>query len=408
MARAEANFWQQGWGLIQFLDAARTGLLGLLGVNANVLIWAADEEDEEGSHCLAALMTRAATGGQVDAMRLLLDHPSATPALLMQTTSDGLSPLILAAQGGHVDVMRLLLDHSSADAEAMIMYTNNAGWNALIGAAEEGHVEAMRVLLDHPSADVAEMMMHADGDGWTAFGWAAQGGHVDAMHLLLDHPSADSEALLMRTNDHGLTALMEAAGEGHVEAMRLMLFHLSADAAIMMLPDDQGVTALMEAAMFGRVEAMRLLLDHPSADAAATIALRNSTGDCALTMAAQFAAHHSSPGSWQPLLLLLRRVASEPRPSATQRARMTKMLETLCQSQHFNVRFDSDQPDDIHDECIRLLLAHGACTAQPWCDNPVVSRIIHVQFNTNAAQLTRVAQVLNEAVLGFVFTWQQQ
>ncbi|KAG1674692.1 hypothetical protein FOA52_007216 [Chlamydomonas sp. UWO 241] len=54
---------------------------------------------------------------------------------------------------------------------------------------------------------------------------------------------------------------------------------------------------------------------------------------------------------------------------------------------------NDDQPDDARDECIRLLLEHGACVVRP--QSPVMSRIIR-----ELAQSARVPQRLNEAVLG--------
>lgn len=120
------------------------------------------------------------------------------------------------------------------------------------------------------------------------------------------------------------------------------------------------------------------------------IALRSSTGDCALTLAAG-----SVGDPWQPLLLLLRRVAMDPRPCDDQRARMTKVLEMLCKGPGSKSVFDSDKPHDVRDECVRLLLERGACVAHAWCNNPVVSRIICGQ-----AQMARVPQLINKAVVG--------
>jgi hypothetical protein len=62
------------------------------------------------------------------------------------------------------------------------------------------------------------------------------------------------------------------------------------------------------------------------------IALRTLSGDCALTVAAEFAAALSSSSkTWQALLLLLRCVAMEPQPCDAKRAHMTKVLEILRQ-----------------------------------------------------------------------------
>ena len=69
----------------------------------------------------------------MDAMRLLLDHPSADPPAML---GDAFS-LKVVARGGHVDAMRLLLDHPSADRAAMLAVCASSArsTSALIGAA---------------------------------------------------------------------------------------------------------------------------------------------------------------------------------------------------------------------------------------------------------------------------------
>lgn len=59
------------------------------------------------------------------------------------------------------------------------------------------------------------------------------------------------------------------------------------------------------------------------------------------------------------------------------------------QELHFHSLFDDDQPNNAHDECIRLLLENGADAS------PVMKRIIR-----EALQMVHVPQLLNEAVLG--------
>jgi hypothetical protein len=101
--------------------------------------------DEEGRAAdagadLGAELLDAAEGGDVDAMRALLDHPSADPAaMMMHSDSDGGTALMYAALGGDVGAMRLLLDHPAADAAAMmaVRYVDYGGClSALISAAK--------------------------------------------------------------------------------------------------------------------------------------------------------------------------------------------------------------------------------------------------------------------------------
>ncbi|KAG1674962.1 hypothetical protein FOA52_014757 [Chlamydomonas sp. UWO 241] len=85
----------------------------------------------------------------------------------------GWTALMWAAVEGNVEVMRLLLDHPSADATAMMMHANRNGDIALTCAALDGHVEAMRLLLDHPSADAAAMIALRGSEGECALTAAA-------------------------------------------------------------------------------------------------------------------------------------------------------------------------------------------------------------------------------------------
>jgi hypothetical protein len=203
---------------------------------------AADEEHEE--RCLALLT--AVKKGDLAVMEELM---SANPGLGMGDAK-GRTALMFAAVNGKVDAMRVLLDHPSADPAAMMMLGDDQGWIAIMIAALNGKVDAMRLLLDHPSAP-AGMMMLGDDQGKTALMYAAFHGRLDAMRLLLDHPSAPA-GMMMLGDDQGKTALMWAGFNGHTGVMRLLLDHPSADPAAMMelSVDAYGATALVLAARF--------------------------------------------------------------------------------------------------------------------------------------------------------------
>jgi hypothetical protein len=59
--------------------------------------------------------------------------------MLLRTHNHGWTSLIYAAEGGHLDALRLLLNHPSADPAAMLAFDSAAsdghGYSALIGAA---------------------------------------------------------------------------------------------------------------------------------------------------------------------------------------------------------------------------------------------------------------------------------
>ncbi|KAG1665417.1 hypothetical protein FOA52_005759 [Chlamydomonas sp. UWO 241] len=97
---------------------------------------------------------------------------------------------------------------------------------------------------------------------------------------------------------------------------------------------------------------------------------------------------------------------------------MTKEMEALCQDipveveeeegeeeedheERFSSLVDDDQPDPTRDECIRLLLEHGADAVR--ATSTVMKRITR-----ELASMVRVPQRINEAVLGIAMSRQQQ
>jgi ankyrin repeat protein len=382
----------------------------------------------------------AAQAGELDTVRLLLTHPSADfetegqhrhsvaeEMLLHQPWGcDEMSALMMAAREGRVEVMRYLLDHPSADPAFMLIDAAGGpeeGLTAFMFAATAGKVEAMQFLLDHPLADAAAMLMQTshrnvcrmavyergvpaavdaandDDCGTSALMLASMAGKVESITFLLDHPSANAAAMMMQTDTEGKTAFMLAVEGGQLCAMRVLLDHPCAEPEAMMTQTTwKGATALVLAVQAGRVHAMRVLLDHPSADAADMMAFCNRSGASVLVLAARFAARlpdwRDLVPSCAPLLLLLRRVATGPLPSDAQQAHMSKVMGALCKGKRSQALLDDDgEPDDARDECIRLLIEHGA---RGYDTNiPAVSRIIR-----ELSAMARVPQRINEAVMG--------
>jgi ankyrin repeat protein len=93
--------------------------------------------------------------------------------------------MLEAADGGDVDAMRALLEHPSADPAAMLMHADSQhGFTALTLASRNGRLDAMRALLDHPSADPAAMLMHSDSDGRAALQQQAEALVAHAVRLV--------------------------------------------------------------------------------------------------------------------------------------------------------------------------------------------------------------------------------
>ncbi|KAG1680916.1 hypothetical protein FOA52_009875 [Chlamydomonas sp. UWO 241] len=90
---------------------------------------------------------------------------------------------------------------------------------------------------------------------------------------------------------------------------------------------DAGAAKLMEAAEAGDADAVRALLEHPDADPAVMLRLTDSKGSSALI---------------------------------DQQVLMTKVVEVMCDGPQARRLLDDDQPDAVREECVSLLLLHGA------------------------------------------------
>lgn len=168
-------------------------------------------------------LRRAAKRGHIDVVALLLEHGANVHAerdiALFGAIEDGytaIAELLLkhganldaistplfprAAAGGHIDTLALLLD-----------YLGISIWkeSGLIAAAEHGHTNAVALLLER-GADI-----HAQHDA--ALISAVANGHIDTVELLLEHG-----ANIHAQND---SALCTAAHNGDTSMVRLLLKH---------------------------------------------------------------------------------------------------------------------------------------------------------------------------------------
>ncbi|KAG1678622.1 hypothetical protein FOA52_012629 [Chlamydomonas sp. UWO 241] len=122
--------------------------------------------------------------------------------MMAHTFNNGDTALLLAAGSCRVDALRALLDHPSA--AAMLSHANSDGCTVLTNAAKAGHLDVMRLLLDHPAAMVVIT------NGSTVLMVSVENSQLDVMRLLLDHPSA--AAMLAVRTPKGASALTVAAG----------------------------------------------------------------------------------------------------------------------------------------------------------------------------------------------------
>ena len=209
---------------------------------------------------------RAAYGGHVSAIRLLVDEYGADVSV---RSENGMTPLHDAASNGDADGIRALL-HRGANPEARTYFNDELqrrllrdgarredikGRLPLHVAARNGHVEAIRLLMEVYGPGLTD-----EGPGiYPPLHEAAQRGHVEAVRALVDL-GADVRD---RTWWGGYTPLHTAAYGGHllIDVIR-GLVDLGADVdARATSSATRGMTPLHRAAWGGHVEAIQVLAE---------------------------------------------------------------------------------------------------------------------------------------------------
>lgn len=155
------------------------------------------------------------------------------------------TPLYTAAQLGNVDIIKMLIDHG-ANIEARLMQN---GRTPLYEATSEGHMKAVELLLQ----EGANIECKCE-DGLTPLLEASRRGHEAVVQLLLQQ-GANTE---VRTEE-GHTSLSQAVKEGHIAVVRTLLKH----GADVETPNSKNMTLLYQAASCeGRAEIIRILLQY--------------------------------------------------------------------------------------------------------------------------------------------------
>lgn len=155
----------------------------LIGGHADVNQWAGR---------MHALLS-AAAGGQLQAVKLLLDNGAEADAIDRA--------LLYAAVGGNADVIRALLEHGAK-------LEPEAGVSALRAAAYEGHTAALAALLDRG----VDVNGKDSSDGFSALTSAVRDDRIEAAMLLLQRgadinaPDKDGMTPLMWVTTHEQTA----------------------------------------------------------------------------------------------------------------------------------------------------------------------------------------------------------
>jgi hypothetical protein len=204
-----------------------------------ILQWKQQQRWAPDNACLT--LHHAADSGQTEIVKMLsiwFRHFDST----IETRLSAGDALMKAATIGDLDMVRLLLDWPKYD--SILLYYGNRAFES---AAENNHVHVMETLLKCSRHAPA-----ANGHNCKAFVLAAANGHVDAVTMLLnwttDGPRADC---------NGGQALIEAAKHGHVNIMTLLLcWHTHAPRA-----NCSNCEALIVAARWGQSDAVELLLN---------------------------------------------------------------------------------------------------------------------------------------------------
>ena len=180
----------------------------------------------------------AASSGQMESIRLLLEAGAKLEARSTATTTKWMAPLHLAARDGHFDVVRVLVEAGAVKDQLATRF----GVTPTYFAAGLGHLDIVRWLVEagariEPAAVVGFAPLHG----------AAQGGHLDVMHFLLESRAT------VDPKDSPFSPLHMAALNGHLHIVRLLV-----ESRANIYPT-RGVTALDVASQYGHVEIVRFL-----------------------------------------------------------------------------------------------------------------------------------------------------
>ncbi|XP_064312160.1 ankyrin repeat and death domain-containing protein 1A isoform X3 [Phalacrocorax carbo] len=189
----------------------------------------------------------AAGAGNVDAVRLLLDHGVPVDdedSVRRRISLFGMNALLLSAWFGHLRVLQILIN-----AGAKINCVNRNGRNLLHCAAQRGHIQVMEFIME----DLEDMCVDkTDKEENTALHLAAKNGHLSVLQKIID-VGVD----LDEKNFEGLTALHLAAEGGHSDCVKLFL-EAGADVNAQ---TQKKMNCLHYAALHGYEEIARILMD---------------------------------------------------------------------------------------------------------------------------------------------------
>ncbi|KAF0688938.1 Aste57867_19542 [Aphanomyces stellatus] len=253
----------------------------------------------------------AALAGHPDVAAVLVRHG----ALVSAHTTRGRTPLMYASRGGHVAVVALLLD-----AGAHVDDQSETGITALYEAAKHGRRDAALLLVRRGAnvnlgSQTQHMPLHV----------AISEGHLDVAECLIE-AGADTAA----ADAMGVTVWHEAAGLGTV-AMALLLRH-----NVPLGDKDVDVVLARHPFHYAAVEGHAAFCAALLAAHMVDVNMQDRDGCTAL--------YYASANGHADVLRVLLGADADPNVASTRRTAL-----------HCAVMWQRD-------ECVRLLLAHGAAT----------------------------------------------
>ena len=165
-----------------------------------------------------SVVYNAARDGKLHRLRIFLDHRTdEEKKMLIQSKSNGATPLIMACRNGHLDVVEYLVEKCSSEIEQVGSVTFDGetieGAPPLWCAAAAGYLPIVKFLIKRGGG-----VNNTTYTNSTPLRAACFDGHHEIVKYLVEN-SADIEI----ANRHGHTCLMISCYKGHLKIVKYLL-----------------------------------------------------------------------------------------------------------------------------------------------------------------------------------------
>ena len=216
-----------------------------------------EKDINAGDNRMATALYVASECGSLEAAEILIKRG----ADASRVDSENLSPLDRAAAGGHIEIVSLLLQHhrvtnaASVDAASLdqteAAMEKSANPNATVNQLKENNCNALDIATKKRHAEVVRLLLDAGTEATTsALESAAGNGDLDVVQILIQKLGSQATSL------NNSIALHRASEIGHLEIVRILLeAGVPTDSK-----DENGRTALHRAAGRGHTDIVEFLL----------------------------------------------------------------------------------------------------------------------------------------------------